>query len=575
MPAEHALTPEQVAELFPKLDNIRLTGLKGPQQIFNATLKSNLSEVILRLVPNAETEIFGWNTDFITSCQAITELDAPGLLKVYGTGQAGDFTYILSQEGPYTRLSDLQSVPRMNAETATSLVRDMAEGIKTLHDKGIYHGGITSKLIGVSPDGQDALLLPINIYPAQPPEEMEDFAAPEWVTGAATRFTPAMDVYALGVTLYIFLTGKTPMQANFVMPSTLIKCSTLIDNAVANAIEPDENKRYQSLSAFITDLNKALSLNTNRNKLAVNPPTPIMSVPHTKLSTPSQQGGSFAFYFIPALIIALVFSYTAMLYKQDVSKIQIERNAQITKKNKAVKKQIREGKVNPPSPAIESDTTTPIETDTPVIKDTPAVSKPTAVMQAPAFALPAPGHINWCKKEGVKIRMSSVLNDDDSYAEKAAIDGNINSDASENSVSVTGEPNGKTAYFGVDFGKKNNPTLSKIVIYTPGNRDDLPGMEKFTVHLYNSDKDVLGYRNFTVNSLNQTSNVCVWELDPAMPVRALRITTPNNTPIAITEIQAFGPLKEQKTSSHSSSSSSSSDQQYPEGERDEDFCDDE
>ncbi len=192
-------------------------------------------------------------------------------------------------------------------------------------------------------------------------------------------------------------------------------------------------------------------------------------------------------------------------------------------------------------------------------------------MQPPAFALPEPGHVNWCNTDGVKIRMSSVLNDDPSYAENAAIDGNINSEASENSVSVTGESNGKTPYFGVDFGKKNNPTLSKIVIYTPGRRDDLPAMEKFTVHLYNSDKDILGYKNFTVNSQNQTSYACVWELDPALPVRALRISTPDKTPVAITEIQAFGPAKTHKPTARPSSS----DQRYPEGERDEAFSDDE
>lgn len=87
-------------------------------------------------------------------------------------------------------------------------------------------------------DGGDALLLPINIYPAQPPVDMGT-SPPEWVTGAETTFTPGMDIYALGLALYILLTRKTPMEAGFAMPSSLIKCSDAVDSAVSRAINPD------------------------------------------------------------------------------------------------------------------------------------------------------------------------------------------------------------------------------------------------------------------------------------------------------------------------------------------------
>lgn len=62
---------------------------------------------------------------------------------------------------------------------------------------------------------------------------MGDFASPEWVTGAEAAFTPGMDIYALGLTLYILLTRKTPMEAGFAMPSTLIKCSDAVDAVIS------------------------------------------------------------------------------------------------------------------------------------------------------------------------------------------------------------------------------------------------------------------------------------------------------------------------------------------------------
>lgn len=155
----------------------------------------------------------------------------------------------------------------------------MAEGLLTLHRKNIFHGGITPKLICLREDGGDALLLPINIYPAQPPVDMGDFASPEWVTGAETTFTPGMDIYALGLALYILLTRKTPMEAGFAMPSSLIKCSDAVDSAVSRAINPDTRERYRDLGDFITDLDKAIANPAGRNAASIPPPPSSPAIP--------------------------------------------------------------------------------------------------------------------------------------------------------------------------------------------------------------------------------------------------------------------------------------------------------
>ncbi|MFR4417155.1 MAG: hypothetical protein ACLT8E_07140 [Akkermansia sp.] len=45
---------------------------------------------------------------------------------------------------------------------------------------------------------------------------------------------------------------------------------------------------------------------------------------------------------------------------------------------------------------------------------------------------------------------------------------------SDVSISATGVAEGKTAWFGIDFGKETNRTIEKVVIYTPANLT-LPG----------------------------------------------------------------------------------------------------
>ena len=177
-------------------------------------------------------------------------------------------------------MADMETLPQISPQAALNLVRNMAEGLLTLHRKNIFHGGITPKLICLREDGGDALLLPINIYPGPPPVDMGDFASPEWVTGAETTFTPGMDIYALGLALYILLTRKTPMEAGFAMPSSLIKCSDAVwIPAVSRAINPDTRERYRDLGDFITDLDKAIANPAGRNAASIPPPPSSPAIP--------------------------------------------------------------------------------------------------------------------------------------------------------------------------------------------------------------------------------------------------------------------------------------------------------
>ena len=387
MPADDSLSMDQISALFPQLENIQLVGAKGPQQIFTATLKSNFAPVLLRVVPTEEAGVFGWDPEFIVRSLTIVEQAHQGLLRVYEVGQAGPFTFIISEHSPYPRLADLETLPQISPQAALNLVRNMAEGLLTLHRKNIFHGGITPKLISLRADGGDALLLPINIYPAQPPVDMGDFASPEWVTGAEAAFTPGMDIYALGLTLYILLTRKTPMEAGFAMPSTLIKCSDAVDAVVSRAINPDTRERYRNLGDFITDLDKAIASPTGRNAAAIPPRPSSTPVPAMNM----QKGQTNVYYYlIPALIVGIVLTYTCILYKKDVVRMRNDYNEQVQKENNAkadeARKANREARRHAPAtpapsaPAVAENTTpapaVPAPAPLPHPEPVPAAPKP-------------------------------------------------------------------------------------------------------------------------------------------------------------------------------------------------------
>ena len=140
MSADDSFPMDQISSLFPQLENIQLVGAKGPQQIFTATLKSNFAPVMLRVVPTEEAGIFGWDPEFIVRSLTIVEQSHQGLLRVYEVGQAGPFTFIISEHSPYPRLADMETLPQISPQAALNLVRNMAEGLLTLHRKNIFHG---------------------------------------------------------------------------------------------------------------------------------------------------------------------------------------------------------------------------------------------------------------------------------------------------------------------------------------------------------------------------------------------------------------------------------------------------
>lgn len=547
MPSDDSLSMDQISALFPQLENIQLTGVKGPQQIFTATLKSNFSPVTLRVVPTEEADIFGWTPDFIIRSRTIVEQVHQGLIRVYEVGQAGPFTFIISAQSPYPRLADMEKLPSIPPRKALELVRNMAEGLLMLHRKGVFHGGITPKLIVLRPDGEDAGLLPINIYPAQAPVDMGDFASPEWVTGASASFTPGMDVYALGLTLYILLTRKTPLEAGFAMPSTLVKCSDAVDAVVSRAINPDTRERYRDLGDFITDLDKAIAKPAPGAAVASSQPS---VKPVAALNMPKGQSNIY-YYLLPALIVGIVFTYTCILYKKDVARIRNDFNEQVQKSNSAkadtVRKANREAlrRTSHARPAAPAPAPAPV----PAPSSVAPVPAPEPQAAAPGTSLPntsgQPGQINWSLQPGVKVRQSSTRNMLAAYGPEKAIDGNTSSELSAVSISATGVVEGKPAWFGIDFGQATNRTVEKVVIYTPSGLTLLGTMEEFKVLLYDNDKNVLAEKIFTTTPGEKPTNVSTWKLDAPVKARALRVESTTDTrPLAMTEVEVYGPASE-------------------------------
>lgn len=181
---------------------------------------------------------------------------------------------------------------KLDVEARIRLFLDVLSAVAHAHANLIVHRDIKPSNILVSAEGQVKLLdfgiaklLDDEGQPGDASKLTREgggvmtvlYAAPEQVTGGVV--TTATDVYALGVMLYVLLTGQHPAGAGPHSPADLIKSiadtepprlSTVateklrrrlhgdLDTIVAKALKKNPQERYISVSALADDLRRYL-----------------------------------------------------------------------------------------------------------------------------------------------------------------------------------------------------------------------------------------------------------------------------------------------------------------------------
>jgi serine/threonine-protein kinase len=157
---------------------------------------------------------------FLREARAAGSLQHPNIITIYDFGEADGFLYIAME---YVEGSDLSEVmERKDPLPITGkidIIVDVLHALDYAHSRGVVHRDVKPANIRVSVDGR-AKLMDFGIARLEKSDLTRsgvmigtpDYMAPEQITSA--EITPATDVFAMGVVLYEFLTGKRTFEGD-------------------------------------------------------------------------------------------------------------------------------------------------------------------------------------------------------------------------------------------------------------------------------------------------------------------------------------------------------------------------
>ncbi|QSG15188.1 protein kinase domain-containing protein [Halapricum desulfuricans] len=199
-------------------------------------------------------------------------IDHEHVVSLYDSGTRPE-PWVASQHVEATLRAGL---PDWNVSEIVGTVARLADGLATLHQRDIVHGGIDPESVAVELEteaGQRARLDNIGLLTVYrwfvDPSTCLDprFAAPEYFDASFGGVDQATDIYQLGAILYYLLAGEPPYDGSYAdvrtrvpgetrptPPSEAAAVPAFLDGIVSKALARQKLTRYETAVAFQQDL---------------------------------------------------------------------------------------------------------------------------------------------------------------------------------------------------------------------------------------------------------------------------------------------------------------------------------
>jgi eukaryotic-like serine/threonine-protein kinase len=260
-------------------------GSGGMSNVYKATDRILERTVAVKILAEHLSDDERFVARFRREALAVAKLIHPNIVQVYDTGVDEGRHYIVMEyvEGR-SGAQILQRQGPVGPEIAAEIGIQACAGLDYAHRRGIIHRDVKPgnlMIVGGPVGGGEMTVKLTDFGIARAIEQTRitqvgsvvgtaAYLAPEQVRGEEA--TPATDVYALGVVLYQFLTGRLPYEGSSLAelavrqqnekplpPSTYNdEVPETLSGAVLRALEGDPNRRYASADELATGLRLGL-----------------------------------------------------------------------------------------------------------------------------------------------------------------------------------------------------------------------------------------------------------------------------------------------------------------------------
>ncbi|MBR4383344.1 MAG: Stk1 family PASTA domain-containing Ser/Thr kinase, partial [Selenomonadaceae bacterium] len=196
-------------------------GSGGMAEVYKAHDRLLARPVAVKILHEAYRSDVEFIERFHREAKSAARLSHPNIVSIYDVGVAGNDHYIVMEYVQSSTLKKkIQDEGPLDLLTATSIAKDIAQGLTHAHANNIVHCDIKPHNILMTDDGH-AKITDFGIARAVTESTLTyggsvigsvHYFSPEQARGGA--ITPKSDVYSLGVVLYEMLTNKLPFTGD-------------------------------------------------------------------------------------------------------------------------------------------------------------------------------------------------------------------------------------------------------------------------------------------------------------------------------------------------------------------------